>query len=60
MRAHRIIFVKGRLKFGNQTNSAPFPSAIVVFKTGFRALFNGGNYPKIYTMNTKGTTSRGY
>ena len=27
-----IEFVRGRLKFGNAKNSAPFPSAIVVFK----------------------------
>jgi phage N-6-adenine-methyltransferase len=27
----RIRFLKGRLKFGNHTNSAPFPSMIVVF-----------------------------
>lgn len=27
-----IEFIKGRLKFGNVKNSAPFPSAIVVFK----------------------------
>ena len=27
-----IEFIKGRLKFGNSKNSAPFPSAIVVFK----------------------------
>ena len=26
-----ICFIKGRLKFGEQTNSAPFPSMIVVF-----------------------------
>ena len=26
-----IRFIKGRLKFGNSTNSAPFPSAIVIF-----------------------------
>jgi len=25
-------FLKGRLKFGNSTNSAPFPSMIVIFK----------------------------
>lgn len=25
-------FIKGRLKFGGATNSAPFPSAIVVFR----------------------------
>ena len=29
--AHKIMFIKGRLKFGGHTNSAPFPSAIVVF-----------------------------
>ncbi len=27
-----IRFLKGRLKFGNGKNSAPFPSAIVVYK----------------------------
>ena len=31
MVAHEIRFIKGRLKFGGQKNSAPFPSAIVVF-----------------------------
>lgn len=30
-RATRVEFVKGRLKFGGSSNSAPFPSAIVVF-----------------------------
>lgn len=29
--AHYIGFIKGRLKFGNSINSAPFPSIIVVF-----------------------------
>ena len=29
--ASDIRFLKGRLKFSNSTNSAPFPSAIVVF-----------------------------
>ena len=28
----KIIFIKGRLKFGNSTNSAPFPSMIVIFE----------------------------
>jgi phage N-6-adenine-methyltransferase len=32
----RIEFIKGRLKFGNSKNSAPFPSAVIIF--------NGGNY----------------
>lgn len=27
---HEVRFIRGRLKFGNATNSAPFPSAIVV------------------------------
>lgn len=27
-----IRFLKGRLKFGNATNSAPFPSMVVVFR----------------------------
>ena len=27
-----IRFIKGRLKFGNSKNSAPFPSMIVVFR----------------------------
>lgn len=31
VRASEVRFVRGRLKFGSQTNSAPFPSAIVVF-----------------------------
>jgi hypothetical protein len=26
-----IRFVKGRLKFGDSKNSAPFPSAVVIF-----------------------------
>jgi phage N-6-adenine-methyltransferase len=29
---HEVRFIKGRLKFGNQKNSAPFPSAVVVIK----------------------------
>ena len=31
MRAKEIRFVRGRLKFGDGANSAPFPSAVVVF-----------------------------
>lgn len=27
-----VTFLRGRLKFGGQKNSAPFPSAIVIFK----------------------------
>ena len=29
-----IRFLKGRLKFGNSKNSAPFPSALIIFKRG--------------------------
>jgi len=31
MKADEVYFVKGRLKFGDSQNSAPFPSAVVVF-----------------------------
>lgn len=30
-RAAEIIFIRGRLRFGGQTNSAPFPSMVVIF-----------------------------
>ena len=32
MKATEIRFIKGRLKFGESKNSAPFPSAIIIFK----------------------------
>ena len=31
MKSSEIRFIKGRLKFGCATNSAPFPSAIIIF-----------------------------
>jgi len=31
MKADEIRFIKGRLKFGDSKNSAPFPSAIIIF-----------------------------
>lgn len=34
MKSTDIRFIKGRLKFGDSKNSAPFPSAIIVFKGG--------------------------
>jgi len=34
MKASEIYFVKGRLKFGDSENCAPFPSAVVVFDGG--------------------------
>jgi len=32
MKANEIYFVKGRLKFGDSSNAAPFPSAVVIFR----------------------------
>lgn len=29
---HTITFIRGRLKFGNSKNSAPFPSAIIIME----------------------------
>jgi len=49
MKSQRIYFVKGRLKFGDATNSAPFPSAIVVFKRSWFGL----RKPKVYTLCQK-------
>ena len=31
---HEIRFIRGRLKFGDAKNSAPFPSAVVVMRCG--------------------------
>jgi len=31
MKASEIRFIRGRLKFGDSKNSAPFPSAIIMF-----------------------------
>lgn len=33
-RSTEIRFLKGRLKFGNQEGSAPFPSMLVIFRKG--------------------------
>lgn len=32
MKAYEIRFIKGRLKFGDAKNNAPFPSVVVIFK----------------------------
>ena len=29
---HEVRFIKGRLKFGNAKNSAPFPSAVIIMR----------------------------
>jgi phage N-6-adenine-methyltransferase len=31
MKADKVLFVKGRLKFGSAKNAAPFPSAVIIF-----------------------------
>lgn len=35
-----VFFIKGRLKFGSAKNSAPFPSAIVVFRPSIRDILS--------------------
>ena len=34
-KAYKVEEIKGRLKFGNAKNSAPFPSAVVIFMNGY-------------------------
>ena len=55
MKASEIFFVKGRLKFVDPTvstsNSAPFPSAVVVFERGMASRASG---PRISTMEKDG------
>jgi phage N-6-adenine-methyltransferase len=41
MEASEIRFIKGRLKFGESNNSAPFPSAVVVFGSGSNPQISG-------------------
>lgn len=45
MCASEIRFIEGRLKFGKAQNSAPFPSAVVVFGMG--------KYPRMTAMKAK-------
>ena len=47
MKADELHLVKGRIKFGGGTNSAPFPSAVVVF----RGDDGTENPPKIFSMS---------
>ena len=41
MKADEVYFVKGRLKFGECDNCAPFPSAIVVFDGSYKSQIFG-------------------
>ncbi|HUW47255.1 MAG TPA: DNA N-6-adenine-methyltransferase [Patescibacteria group bacterium] len=51
MKADEIRFVKGRLKFGGQKNSAPFPSMVVVFRSNY---VHSENYvPDVSAMERK-------
>jgi len=45
MKARHILFVKGRIKFGDGANSAPFPSVVVVFDSNYT-----GMYPTICSL----------
>ena len=45
MKADEIRFVKGRLKFGEAKNSAPFPSCVVVFR-GKQSIIKRPRLPK--------------
>ncbi|MGG4028671.1 DNA N-6-adenine-methyltransferase [Bacillus subtilis] len=45
MNAKEIRFVKGRIKFGDSSNSAPFPSAVVIF--------DGKHVPQVSVMIAK-------
>ena len=51
MKAKEVHFVKGRLKFGNSSNSAPFPSAVVVFSNSTDSGSVHTGSPKTYTMS---------
>jgi len=48
MKAAEIHLVRGRLKFGDSTNSAPFPSAVVVFDNSPHSIREVR--PKIFSM----------
>ena len=49
-----VLFIKGRLKFGEGINSAPFPSMIVIF--GFHWLYynSGKHIEKLNEQKSKG------
>lgn len=51
MKAREIHFVKGRLKFGDSNNPAPFPSAVVVFNNDWNYVY--GHFPQIFTMERR-------
>lgn len=46
MKANEIRLIRGRLKFGDGKGSAPFPSAIVVFKKGLTSPIRINSYER--------------
>jgi phage N-6-adenine-methyltransferase len=52
MQAAEIRFIKGRLRFGGSTNSAPFPSMVVVFQPSVS--FKPQDVPVISILEVKG------
>jgi site-specific DNA-methyltransferase (adenine-specific) len=54
--ADEIRFIKGRLKFGGQKNSAPFPSAVVIFRNKKEAVDPTAQL--IYEAMQQGTLER--
>ena len=50
MKSDEIHLVKGRIKFGGGTNSAPFPSAVVVFRGTDVDETRSADRPKIFSM----------
>lgn len=46
MKANEIRLIRGRLKFGDGKGSAPFPSAIVVFKKGLASKVQINSYER--------------
>lgn len=50
MKATEIRFIKGRLKFGSSKNSAPFPSAIVLFDHRHHC---GESLPRCYSYEVR-------
>jgi len=58
-RATEIRLVKGRLRFGNATTSAPFPSAIVVFRPRQKSRGSGWRAPTVIHYDPNAPGSRG-
>ena len=53
MRSDAIIFLRGRLKFGGSDNSAPFPSAVVIFGFVDRAGKEPTSPPGLMTIDAR-------